>query len=307
MNGRGKSDRLIVPTKLPNNAGEPVAEVVEGRGRRKGNVTSKSHPGHSAGQGASRALVHVRRAGLRPDPAPDPSEEPSVVVPHAGICAGGHPKGWSLPRPHLLAELLSVEISLRDTRRSARLLAEAKVPRTKLLAQFDLGSSAMSQDTLAWLARGDFVESATSVVLIGGPGTGKTHLLIGTLIALAGMGRRVRYVNASALVNELAEAEDERKLSRLLERYARYDVLAIDELGYLHLDRRGAELLFQVITDREESSSLMVATNLPFGEWASIFTDARLAAAVVDRITYRSKIIATGIESYRLRSTTNAT
>ena len=99
MNGRGKSDRLIVPTKLPNNAGEPVAEVVEGRGRRKGNVTSKSHPGHSAGQGASRALVHVRRAGLRPDPAPDPSEEPSVVVPHAGICAGGHPKGWSLPRP----------------------------------------------------------------------------------------------------------------------------------------------------------------------------------------------------------------
>ena len=99
MNGRGKSDRLIVPTKLPNNAGEPVAEVVEGRGRRKGNVTSKSHPGHSAGQGASRALVHVRRAGLRPDPAPDPSEEPSAVVPHAGICAGGHPKGWSLPRP----------------------------------------------------------------------------------------------------------------------------------------------------------------------------------------------------------------
>uniref|UniRef100_UPI0023F47E69 ATP-binding protein n=1 Tax=Ferrimicrobium acidiphilum TaxID=121039 RepID=UPI0023F47E69 len=179
--------------------------------------------------------------------------------------------------------------------------------RTKLLAQFDLGSSTMSQDTLAWLARGDFVESATSVVLIGGPGTGKTHLLIGTLIALAGIGRRVRYVNASALVNELAEAEDERRLSRLLERYGRYDVLAIDELGYLHLDRRGAELLFQVITDREESSSLMVATNLPFGEWASIFTDARLAAAVVDRITYRSKIIETGIESYRLRSATNAT
>ena len=114
-------------------------------------------------------------------------------------------ENWS--HAHLLAELLSVEISLRDTRRSARLLAEAKVPRTKLLAQFDLGSSAMSQDTLAWLARGDFVASATSVVLIGGPGTGKTHLLIGTLIALAGMGRRVRYVNASALVNELAEAK----------------------------------------------------------------------------------------------------
>jgi len=98
LRGTG-SPNTYVPTKLPNNAGEPVAEVVEGRGRRKGNVTSKSHPGHSAGQGALCALAHVRRAGPRPDPAPDPSEEPSAVVPHAGICAGGHPKGWSLPRP----------------------------------------------------------------------------------------------------------------------------------------------------------------------------------------------------------------
>ncbi len=208
---------------------------------------------------------------------------------------------------HLLAEVLQGELDLRDTRRRARLLAEATIPRAKTLSEFDLASSVIGEDSLGYLARGDFASSATSVVLIGGPGTGKTHLLIGTLIALVGLGKRVRYVNAAALVNELTEAEDDKRLRRLLERYAKFDVLAIDELGYLHLDRQGAELLFQVITDREEASSLMVATNLPFNEWTSVFTDTRLAAAVVDRITYRSKIIETGIDSYRLRSAATAT
>ncbi|EQD56929.1 IstB ATP binding domain-containing protein, partial [mine drainage metagenome] len=172
---------------------------------------------------------------------------------------------WS--HGHLLAEVLRAELDLRDTRRSGRLLTEAKIPRAKLLSEFDLALSAISEETLGYLARGDFVGDATSVVMIGGPGTGKSHLLIGTLIALVALGKRVRYINAAALVNELAEAEDERRLQKLLERYARFEVLAIDELGYLHLDRRGAELLFQVITDREEASSLMIATNLPFGEW----------------------------------------
>ncbi len=88
----------------------------------------------------------------------------------------------------------------------------------------------------------------------------------------------------------------------MIERYRRLDALGIDELGYLHLDRRGAELLFQVITEREEASSLLVATNLPFGEWTGIFSDTRLAAAVVDRITFNAKIIETGSDSYRLRS-----
>lgn len=208
--------------------------------------------------------------------------------------------GWS--HLHYLSELLALEIEARDVRRIQRLLGEAKLPRTKMLGDFDLSASQISASTIEFLAGGDFVNAATSVVLLGGPGTGKTHLLIGTLIALASMSKKVRYVNAAALVNELAEAEDERRLTRLVERYGRFDVLAIDELGYLHLDRRGAELLFQVITEREESSALLVATNLPFGEWGEIFSDARLAAAVVDRITFNAKIIETGTQSYRLRS-----
>jgi DNA replication protein DnaC len=119
-------------------------------------------------------------------------------------------------------------------------------------------------------------------------------------------GLRVRYVTAAGLVNELAEAADERVLARTLARYGRLDLLCLDELGYVHLDPRGAELLFQVITEREERAAIAVASNLPFGEWGSVFPDGRLAAAVVDRLTYRAHVIETGSESYRLRASQKA-
>ena len=107
-------------------------------------------------------------------------------------------------------------------------------------------------------------------------------------------------------MNELAEAADERVLSRLVARYGRLDLLCLDELGYLQLDRRGAELLFQVLTEREERASVAVASNAPFSEWGQTFADARLAAAVVDRLTFRAHIIETGTDSYRLRVSTSA-
>ena len=143
-------------------------------------------------------------------------------------------------------------------------------------------------------------------MLLGDSGTGKSHLLIGLGLAACQRGLRVRYTTAAQLVNELAEASDERLLSRLLARYGRLDLLCLDELGYLQLDRRGAELLFQVLTEREERASVAVASNAPFSEWGQTFADPRLAAAVVDRITFRAHIIETGSESYRLRVTSAA-
>jgi DNA replication protein DnaC len=116
-------------------------------------------------------------------------------------------------------------------------------------------------------------------------------------------GRRVRYVTTAALVNELVEAADDKQLSRVVGRYARIDLLCLDEVGYVHLDPRGAELLFQIITEREEKASIACASNAPFSEWGATFTDPRLAAAVVDRLTFRGHIIATGTDSYRLRAT----
>jgi DNA replication protein DnaC len=142
-----------------------------------------------------------------------------------------------------------------------------------------------------------------SVCLIGDSGTGKSHLLIGLGMAAAEAGHRVRYVLASRLVNELAEADNDRTLSKVIARYGRVDLLCLDELGYLGLDRRGAELLFQVLTEREERNAIAVASNEPFSGWTKTFTDPRLCAAVVDRLTFGGHIIETGTTSYRLAHT----
>ena len=140
-------------------------------------------------------------------------------------------------------------------------------------------------------------------MLLGDSGTGKTHLLIGLGYAACDQGRRVRYTTCAQLVNELVEAADERRLARLVARYGKIDLLCIDEFGYVQLDARGAELLFQVLTERDERASVAVASNLPFSEWAQIITDARLVAAVIDRLTFNAHIIETGKQSYRLRTT----
>jgi DNA replication protein DnaC len=201
-----------------------------------------------------------------------------------------------------LAEVLTAEVDDRDARRRARRVVEARFPRLKRLAEFDCGPSPVAPATIATLAAGAWIDAGEPVVFLGDSGTGKTHLLIGLGIAAAEAGRRVRYVGTAALVNELAEAADDRQLGRVLGRYARLDLLCLDELGYVHLDPRGAELLFQIITDREERASIACASNAPFSEWGQTFTDPRLAAAVVDRLTFHAHIINTGTASYRLRT-----
>jgi DNA replication protein DnaC len=201
-----------------------------------------------------------------------------------------------------LAELLSAEVDDRAERRRIRRIREARFPRTKHLTDFDTTISPVDGATLATLAAGSFIDERRPVMLLGDSGTGKTHLLIGTGMAACHAGRSVRYVTAAGLVNELVEAQTERELSRVVARYGRLDLLLVDELGYLHLDPRGAELLFQVITEREERASIAVATNAPFSEWATTFTDPRLCAAIIDRLTFNAHIIETGTDSYRLRA-----
>ena len=140
------------------------------------------------------------------------------------------------------------------------------------------------------------------VVLLGDSGTGKTHLLIGLGLAACEQGRRVRYTTCAQLVNELVEAADERILSRVVARYGRLDLLLLDEVGYVQIDSHGAELLFQIITEREERASSYLASNLPFSEWGAVFPEPRLVAAIVDRITFNAHILETGTQSYRLRT-----
>ena len=202
-----------------------------------------------------------------------------------------------------LAEVLGAELDDREARRRERRIAEARFPRLKRLAEFELAAApTVNPVLLAALERGDWIAAGEPVVLLGDSGTGKSHLLIGLGLAACERGLRVRYATAAALVNELAEAADERMLSRVVARYGRLDLLCLDALGYVHLDPRGAELLFQVLTEREERASVAVASNAPFSEWGQTFAEPRLAAAVVDRLTFRAHIIETGTQSYRLRA-----
>jgi DNA replication protein DnaC len=202
-----------------------------------------------------------------------------------------------------LAEVLTAEVDERSDRRRTRRIAEAKFPRLKRLSEFNLDAvPSIAAAQLATLASGAWIDAGEPVVLLGDSGTGKTHLLIGLGLAACEQGRRVRYVTCAQLVNELVEAADDRQLSRVVGRYARLDLLLLDELGYVQIDSRGAELLFQIITEREERASVAVGTNLPFSEWGSVISDPRLVAAIVDRITFNAHILETGTQSYRLRT-----
>jgi DNA replication protein DnaC len=203
-----------------------------------------------------------------------------------------------------LAELLMAECEDRDRRRSERRIRAAGFPRSKWLSDFDYSANPNVTPCLVNnLATCEWVKKGEPLCLIGDSGTGKTHLLIGLGSAAAMAGFRVRYALAARLVNELVEAADEKQLTKTIARYGRVDLLCIDELGYLELDRRGAEMLFQVLTEREEKNSVAIASNESFGGWTRTFTDPRLCAAIVDRLTFNGTIIETGTESYRLAQT----
>lgn len=205
-----------------------------------------------------------------------------------------------------LAELLLAECDDRDRRSSIRRLKAARFPRDKWLDDFDFDANPnINPATINTLATGDWVSRGQPLCLIGDSGTGKSHLLIGLGTAAAEKGFRVRYTLATRLVNELVEAADDKTLARTIARYGRVDLLLIDELGYMALDRRGAELLFQVLTEREEKNSVGIASNESFSGWTKTFTDPRLCAAIVDRLTFGGNIIETGTESYRLAHTRN--
>ena len=203
-----------------------------------------------------------------------------------------------------LEALLNAEVEERERRVVGRRLLDAHLPRVKTLEEFDFSQTpSVSPASIAALAEGGYIKEAEPVVLIGDSGTGKTHLLTGLCVAACRQKRRVRFTTAANLVNELVEAKQQLQLRRVLARWARYDVIAIDEVGYVPLAEVGAEFLFQVVAERAEKAAVILTTNLPFSEWTQVIPNARLCKALLDRITDRAHIIETGTESYRFRRT----
>jgi DNA replication protein DnaC len=203
-----------------------------------------------------------------------------------------------------LAELLMSECDDRARRRSDRRIKAAAFPRQKSLREFDFDANSNIDPAMVHtLAKCEWINKGMPLCLIGDSGTGKSHLLIALGAEAAMAGFRVKYTLASKLVNELVEAADDKQLTKTINRYGRVDLLCIDELGYMELDKRGAELLFQLLTEREEKASVAIASNESFSAWTKTFTDPRLCAAIVDRLTFGGNIIETGTDSYRLAHT----
>lgn len=203
-----------------------------------------------------------------------------------------------------LEALLAMECEERDRHAVNNRVRDAQLPRMKTLEDFDFGQAPqISAARVRELAEGGYIDRREPVVLIGECGTGKTHLATGLCLAACRQKRRVRFTTAAALVNELVEAKQNNQVRRLMNRWQRYELIALDEVGYVPLADIGAEFLFQVISERAERAAIIVTTNLPFSEWTTVFPNPRLCKALLDRITDQAHIIETGTESFRFRRT----
>lgn len=203
-----------------------------------------------------------------------------------------------------LEALLAIECEERDRHAIGNRTRDAQLPRMKTLEEFDFAQAPqIPAAKIRELAEGGYIERNEPVVLIGECGTGKSHLATGLCLAACRQKRRVRFTTAAALVNELVEAKQNNQVRRLMTRWLKYELIALDEVGYVPLADIGAEFLFQVISERAERAAIIVTTNLPFSEWTSVFPNPRLCKALLDRITDRAHIIETGTESFRFRRT----
>ncbi|HEX3652314.1 MAG TPA: IS21-like element helper ATPase IstB [Rhizomicrobium sp.] len=203
-----------------------------------------------------------------------------------------------------LEALLAMESEERDRHAVTNRMRDAQLPRMKTLEEFDFAQAPrIPAARIRELAEGGYIDRSEPVVLIGECGTGKSHLATGLCVAACRQKRRVRFTTAAALVNELVEAKQNNQVRRMMGRWQRYELIALDEVGYVPLADVGAEFLFQVISERAERAAIIVTTNLPFSEWTTVFPNPRLCKALLDRITDRAHIIETGTESFRFRRT----
>ena len=201
-----------------------------------------------------------------------------------------------------LLELTEIELHVRSNNREQRRIKEAKFPLLKPLESFDFEiTPQLDKRLIRELATGDYLKTKRNIILMGKSGTGKTHLSTALGIEACRQGKRVRFITGYALANELIEARTENDLTRIVRKYSRFDLLILDELGYVPFSKEGAELLFQVLAERHERGSVIITSNLGFANWTQVFGDANMTAALLDRLTHRAHIIECTWDSYRLK------